>query len=456
MKKRLTVGGVALATLAASFLLFTHPAQAAVGIHVSGTNVVETNGSNFVMRGTSHAHVWYPTQTSSFANIKKLGANTVRVVLSGGRWGTSSASDVANVVSLCKANRLICVLEDHDTTGYGEDGAAYTLAQAVSYWTSLKSVLQGQESYIVINIGNEPYGNNNAANWTTDTSNAIKSMRSAGFEHMLMVDAPNWGQDWQFVMRDTAATVAAADPNKNTVFSIHMYEIFNSSSVVSSYVSAFKSKGLPLVIGEFGNVHGGNFVDADSIMSTAQSQAIGYLGWSWSGNGGSDVVLDQVTNFDPTQITSWGTRLFNGTNGIKSTAKEASIFNGQTTSPTTSSASPSKSASASASSSSGGGGTKSCTATYSVTGQWSGGFQGDVKVTAGSSAITGWTVSWTFANGQTVTQAWNATVTSSGSSVTAKNVSYNGSLGSGASTNFGFIGSSSSTNSVPSVACTAS
>jgi mannan endo-1,4-beta-mannosidase len=53
------------------------------------------------MRGVSHAHVWYPTQTSSFANIKALGANTVRVVLgSGQRWGPST--DVANIVSLCK------------------------------------------------------------------------------------------------------------------------------------------------------------------------------------------------------------------------------------------------------------------------------------------------------------------------------------------------------------------
>ena len=55
-----------------------------------------------------------------------------------------------------------------------------------------------------------------------------------------------------------------------------------------------------------------------------------------------------------------------------------------------------------------------------------------MRVTAGSAAINGWTVTWTFANGQTVTQAWNATVTSSGSAVTARNVSYNGNLGAGA------------------------
>ncbi|MEU7842728.1 cellulase family glycosylhydrolase [Micromonospora sp. NPDC049114] len=99
---------------------------------------------------------------------------------------------------------------------------------------------------------------------------------------------------------------------------------------------------------------------------------------------------------------------------------------------------------------------RSCSASYSVTGQWQGGFQAEVRVTAGGSAINGWTVTWTFANGQQVTQAWSATVTSSGTTVTARNVSYNGSMSAGGSTTFGFLGSSSGTNGVPSLSCAAS
>ncbi|WP_198348071.1 lytic polysaccharide monooxygenase [Plantactinospora sp. KBS50] len=97
-----------------------------------------------------------------------------------------------------------------------------------------------------------------------------------------------------------------------------------------------------------------------------------------------------------------------------------------------------------------------CSATYTVTSQWTGGFQGEVKVTAGSSAISGWTVNWTYANGQQVTSSWGATLTSSGSTVTATNVSYNGALGAGASTTFGFLGSwNGSSNPAPAVSCTA-
>ncbi|MGC4756044.1 CotH kinase family protein [Micromonospora trifolii] len=97
-----------------------------------------------------------------------------------------------------------------------------------------------------------------------------------------------------------------------------------------------------------------------------------------------------------------------------------------------------------------------CTATYAVTSQWTGGFQGEIRVTAGTSAISTWTVTWTFAGGQSVSQAWNATVTSQGSAVTARNVSYNGALAAGASTTFGFLGSSTGTPSTPMLTCTAS
>jgi lysophospholipase L1-like esterase len=101
-------------------------------------------------------------------------------------------------------------------------------------------------------------------------------------------------------------------------------------------------------------------------------------------------------------------------------------------------------------------GGRGCTASYNLTGQWSGGFQASIRVTAGSNAIAGWTVTWQFANGQAVTQSWNASMTASGAAVTARNVSYNGALGAGTSTEFGFLGTWTNANPVPVLACTAS
>jgi hypothetical protein len=95
-----------------------------------------------------------------------------------------------------------------------------------------------------------------------------------------------------------------------------------------------------------------------------------------------------------------------------------------------------------------------CSATFSVTNPWSGGFQGNVTVrNSGSTPINGWTVKWTFPGSQTVTQAWNTTLTQSGAAVTATSLSYNGQLAAGASTSFGFSGSGTAPASL-SMTCT--
>ncbi len=432
MRSRLLSLGAALVTALAGVVLAAPAAHAATGLHIEGRDIVEANGQKFVMRGVNHMHTWYANQTGSFADIKALGANTVRVVLSGGRWTANDAADVTNVINLCKQNEMICVLENHDTTGYGEDTAAYSLDQAADYWIGLKSVLAGQEDYVVINIGNEPIGNTDAGQWTAATVAAIQKMRGAGFEHLLMVDAPNWGQDWQYTMRDNAQTVLDADTRHNTVLSIHMYAVFNTAASITSYLDTFERNGWPLVIGEFGWRFDAGQVDHETLLAEADARDLGYLGWSWAGN--TDPILDMAVGFDADNLSEWGSRIFNGPHGIKATAREASIFGG--------SSEPEPPV-------------PGCTATYAVTGQWQGGFQGEVRVTAGTAALNGWTVTWTYGNGQKVTQAWGTELTSSGATVTGRNAAWNGRVAAGASASFGFIGSWTGANAVPSVSCSA-
>jgi mannan endo-1,4-beta-mannosidase len=327
MRRRLAILGAAPLGIAASVLVFVQPASAAVGLHISGRNIVEANGQTFIMRGVNHPHVWYTSQTSSFANLKALGANTVRVVLgSGKRWGPST--DVANIITLCKQNRLICVLEVHDTTGYGEDGAAATLDEAVNYWITQKSILVGEENYVVINIGNEPIGNTNAAQWTAATTSAITRLRNAGFQHTIMIDAPNWGQDWQFVMRDNATAVRAADTTGTLIFSIHMYGVFDTAAKITAYLDSFTSRSLALCVCEFGFQSPEGNVDEDTILSATQTAGLGNMAWSWSGNSSQVAYLDLVIGFNPAQRSPWGTRYITGANGLAATSKEATIFSG--------------------------------------------------------------------------------------------------------------------------------
>ncbi|MEU4400542.1 lytic polysaccharide monooxygenase [Micromonospora orduensis] len=95
-----------------------------------------------------------------------------------------------------------------------------------------------------------------------------------------------------------------------------------------------------------------------------------------------------------------------------------------------------------------------CMAVYKVSSAWQGGFQGEVTImNHGSTPFNGWTASWTWPNGQSISQIWGATQTSSGSSVTATNVAYNGTVAPEGTTTFGFLASTSGTNGLPTVTC---
>ncbi|MEV5313192.1 cellulase family glycosylhydrolase [Streptomyces sp. NPDC052610] len=498
---------------------------AATGLHIENGRLLEGNGNDFVMRGVNHAHTWYPGETQSLADIKALGANTVRVVLSDGhRWTRNTPEDVAAVVGDCKANRLICVLEVHDTTGYGEEAAAGTLDHAADYWISLKDVLAGQEDYVIVNIGNEPWGNTDPAGWTQPTIAAVGKLRAAGFEHTIMVDAPNWGQDWQGVMRANARTVYDADPTGNLIFSIHMYSVFDTAQEITDYLNAFVAAKLPILIGEFGGpADQWGDPDEDTMMATAEQLDLGYLAWSWSGN--TDPVLDLAIDFDPARLSSWGQRIFHGANGIAQTSREATVFGGtgpDTQAPTApgtpkaSAVSPTSvtltwpaatdnvavtgydvvrvsggtetPAAASATSTvtvagltadtsytfavyardaAGNRSPRSATVTvttekdtgtpgagcsvnYRVANEWLGGFQGEITIrNTGAAAVTGWTLAFSFPNGQTITNMWGGTPTQNGSAVTVAAASYTSTIPKAGSVTLGFTGTRSATNTAP-------
>jgi hypothetical protein len=93
-----------------------------------------------------------------------------------------------------------------------------------------------------------------------------------------------------------------------------------------------------------------------------------------------------------------------------------------------------------------------CHIVYTISSQWSGGFGAAITIeNTGTTAISSWTLTWTFANGQTITQLWNGTETQSGANVTVKNMSYNGSIPAGGSySGMGFNGTwNNATNAVP-------
>jgi endoglucanase len=87
----------------------------------------------------------------------------------------------------------------------------------------------------------------------------------------------------------------------------------------------------------------------------------------------------------------------------------------------------------------------SCTVAYHVDSSWSGGFNATVTLKdTGSAPLANWSLTWTVPSGTQLVNGWNATVTQSGSTVTAKAPSWAPDLAAGASASIGFQANGSS------------
>jgi cellulase/cellobiase CelA1 len=203
------------------------------------------------------------------------------------------------------------------------------------------------------------------------------------------------------------------------------------------------------------------------IGSSVGNGNVGGRTWDvWRGSNGSNNVISYVA---PSAINSWNFNVLDFVNDARNrgtitnswylTSIQAGFepWNGgvglgvnsfsttvnQGTPPTTPNTSPAPTTSPPP----GGGG--ACRVAYTAN-SWNNGFTGGVTVTnTSSSTVNGWTLGFTLPSGQQITNTWNASVTQSGSSVTARNASYNGTLAPGANTSFGFQGTHSGTNQAP-------
>ncbi|MET9634154.1 glycoside hydrolase family 48 protein [Lentzea sp. NPDC006480] len=84
-----------------------------------------------------------------------------------------------------------------------------------------------------------------------------------------------------------------------------------------------------------------------------------------------------------------------------------------------------------------------CSVNYGITSDWGSGFVADVAIKNEGDPINGWTLSWTFPDGQQVTNLWNGNHTQSGAKVSVTPVDWNRTIGTGGSVAFGFQGTRS-------------
>ncbi|QEY14751.1 hypothetical protein D0C16_01465 [Cellvibrio sp. KY-GH-1] len=474
---------------------------------VQDGKLIDPNGNPFVFRGVTINHTLAPQKTvQALKDIAAKGANSAQIEFAiQGSFPRPVVAELRDIIQTCKDNKLVCVLEPNDGSGYSETLNSVSPSIMAYYWSwnDLREVLNGAQGHIILGLSNQILGNvYSDFDYVVRMETYLSEFRAnLPYGFMIMIDGNKWGQDSDKAMLQLAArNLQRGGDYANIIYSVDMFDSYTTGESVRNYISSFSELKAPLVIGGFAPTayyHPYNTsprpavvydLPEDLVMQYAEQYGVGYFGWSWSGNENS--ALDMAVNYNPTNLTPWGKLLFDGTSGIKATAKPASIYNSSASSITSSSinfssssassisvvsssymsserAQPSSSSSSLMSTSRSSSSIKSSVSTassksssslavtkavcsYVINSQWNNGFTASIRIkNTSTTAINGWDVNWQYSDGSKVTNLWNATLSGS-NPYTAKNLSWNSTIQPGQTAEFGFQGTkSAATASVP-------
>jgi Cellulase (glycosyl hydrolase family 5) len=295
--------------------------KVAPGFFVQNGRLLDAYGEDFVIRGVNNPHIWFDTSARYGAylaldTIASFGTNTIRVV-----WDTTgSAALLREVLYRVVELGMVPMVELHDVTS--STSRAALVATAAYYANAdVRDVLVDFREYALINIANEWSG----TDYFGAYREALTYLRNNGISHTLVIDANGFGQNGQAIL-DNAAALTGADPERNLLFSVHMYESFGSTNAVDALLNAADAGGVPLVVGEFGPVHGGRTVAWERILTRTNELGIGYIAWSWFGNDTTTAALNMAQPPNG-PLTAWGQDVMvRAAGSIQSTAIRASIF----------------------------------------------------------------------------------------------------------------------------------
>ncbi|CAF0733740.1 unnamed protein product [Brachionus calyciflorus] len=321
---------------------------------INGTKILDSNRRPFLIRGINNAHADWDNWSRSWAlkslnKIAEYKTNTVRV-----QWRMKinnndlTLSHLENIIVTAKNLGMVSMVQLHDATGDSDPNALKSCAQ---WFVNHLSLFQKHKQYVMINIANEwsPWGTS-GADWKNAYLTAINLIRSAGWQGIIVVDAPAYAQDPNAIIQygsDIMFHDKTNNKNGNILFSLHTYVQWkktNGDYQFRNHLTKIVDKGLPVVIGEFADKHPEHpscqWADIDylDLMKVCKERDIGYLGWSWAGNGWdcnqsiaalNMIQGDQQVESTWTQgvLSDWGKKIYDTPlYGIKATSVKASIF----------------------------------------------------------------------------------------------------------------------------------
>lgn len=323
------------------------------GFHTDGVRLLDANGKEFLMRGYNYSYAWQKDLWgAAFSTAKKYNCNALRIQLSDGQkdlGGYCNANQVSDLISSCKENHFIGVFNVQDTGGGNDKNV---LLHAADYWVGIKNAVIGQEKYCIVNIGNEwmgspgrdcngKWGDYQENLWSDTYIEAVHRIRSAGIKNTLMIDCNGYGQYADIIWKEGQRILDEdkkyfEDGKPNIIFSIHFYEKAcywdyekGVGSRVAHSIDKALSIGAPVCIGEYAYSRKSEEwkMDWETIQDYSKTMNIGYLGWSFTGNGDAESQGLDMFNSDGSQMYKNGECIIQHPNdGIQATSVICSVY----------------------------------------------------------------------------------------------------------------------------------
>lgn len=323
------------------------------GFHTDGVRLLDANGKEFLMRGYNYSYAWQKDLWgAAFSTAKKYNCNALRIQLSDGQkslGGYCDANQVSSLIKSCKDNHFIGVFNVQDTGGGNDKNV---LLHAADYWVGIKNAVIGQEKYCIVNIGNEwmgspgrdcngKWGDYQENLWSDTYIEAVRRIRSAGIKNTLMIDCNGYGQYADIIWKEGQRILDEdkkyfKDGKPNIIFSIHFYEKAcywdyekGVGSRVAHSIDKALSIGAPVCIGEYAYSRKSEEwkMDWETIQDYSKTMNIGYLGWSFTGNGDAESQGLDMFNSDGSQMYKNGECIILHPNdGIQATSVICSVY----------------------------------------------------------------------------------------------------------------------------------
>ena len=243
------------------------------GFFVANGALYDPSGHKFRIRGVNRVH-W----DMASPGIAASGANTERIDIDFRRKPEDNAVQMNQIIA-----RKNVPMPGNWTAKDSGDPAK--LNSAVQTWVDQAATWKKFDRYMILNIANEwgpKWTTENPSAWKDAYINAITKLRAAGYTSTLCIDAGQWGQDYK-QLQYNAKAVFDADPQKNVIFSVHVYREWRSGWVAAD-LSNVADLGVPVIVGEFGpgrDVGNSGLIRPLEVIQAAERNNIGWMAWAW-------------------------------------------------------------------------------------------------------------------------------------------------------------------------------